>query len=451
MKKNKLIGIAITTSLLLSSCSPNQPELFSCEDPDQISQQTEPENLNISIRVDGSGSMLGYVSNSQSNYVKTLQSLDDIFYSHPRVNYYRSGLDKNTNSFNQEISINLFDKAQNEEFYDESNPSLFPGVTSALAETITPLENQEQLLIIVTDLVADEAKVEEINRKVNDYYFSKPGYAAAIVGIKSEFDGKVYVTSEGKINSFEHEKDRPFYLLWLGPHQTIIDYLKQLKKTENFPDNSEIVIFAPHNLVQDFVYLDGEVNSSSDENVITKKNHYLGSGQSKVEAEDERSQLWEIIDRNKKIDISDSVSISLSEYSLAIKTNSIITNSQVEFFSNYSPEGKDVTQNFKNSSAIKLHSWKISEDKTQLSFINTINTNKFTKSGTYLFTVDIVAKDLKIPVWWAEWSQDVGSPNDGSKTQNLSRLLKRFTSPTITSIQGNSNVIGRFCYAFWLK
>ena len=483
MKKNKLIAIAIATSLLLGGCPTSKIESFTCAPtetnsesptsdniadsvtqvnaseniPNTITQPTRSEDLKISIHVDGSGSMVGYVENSESRYIRTLQIIRSVFTTatakNSKVKYYRSGDREGVDSVNQEIEPDQLPQAENKIFY--ANNDNFPGVSSALAKVIIPkYQEEEELLVMVTDLVPNQGEVTAINQVIKNDYLTKPGYAAAIVGIKSEFNDKVYVPiAQGEQRDFFYNNERPFYVMLLGPYQEISYFLDKLNFSEQFTGKTETIIFAPDKLIENPVYLDKQVNNP-DNNKLNYRENSLDNGQSRVEVRDSHSQLWEITNNEQKIEIKDEVKIELSKYSLDIDNNNLKANiAEIKAFNLLSREfeqanGVDLSQ---LESALNLHSWEIDPDNQQLSFINTINPKQFPESGIYLFTFDIVVQEPQLPEWVKEWSQDFGSRDDGSKTQNLLMLLEGLKNTTITSSQGNSNVIGRFCYAFSLK
>ena len=92
MVRARWLVITIVTCLGIVSCNTAEKP-FSCV-PTPIEQtDTRSTPLGISIQVDGSSSMLGYVSDAGSLYVQTLKLLDETLslVSKTPVQYYRSG------------------------------------------------------------------------------------------------------------------------------------------------------------------------------------------------------------------------------------------------------------------------------------------------------------------------------------------------------------------------
>jgi biopolymer transport protein ExbD len=73
--------VLVLIAFSLTAC--NKKEELKCEIPDVNSINSETsnksDNLNVSIYVDGSGSMLGYVKDGETNYIKALKSLRNVF------------------------------------------------------------------------------------------------------------------------------------------------------------------------------------------------------------------------------------------------------------------------------------------------------------------------------------------------------------------------------------
>ncbi|MEB3148303.1 MAG: hypothetical protein VKL60_04685, partial [Sphaerospermopsis sp.] len=86
--------IILLLSLFIVAC--NKEEELKCELPHTPVENTntsKSNNLSVSIYLDGSGSMLGYVKSGESNYVKTLRSIRNVFELSDKlpVEYYRIG------------------------------------------------------------------------------------------------------------------------------------------------------------------------------------------------------------------------------------------------------------------------------------------------------------------------------------------------------------------------
>lgn len=462
MIRAKWLVIAITTSLLVS-CRPAEKK-FTCAPPSENNQSPQSDILNITINVDGSRSMLGYVSDSGSRYVQTLKYLDNtLSLSNLRpdtsINYYRSS---------NPITRSDFRKAQLPSFYDGSN-SKFRDISVPIQEFITPPGENDTLLAIVTDLDQAAGDVTILLQKIKQTYLNKnqQGYAVGIWAIKSEFSGDVFVQKQDIIERFSFpnaqsaDETRPFYVILFGRYQDINRYFENITtNNQNLLDESQLAIFSPNNLVKNISYLDKNIEGRPPEKQAISQEWSLKYNKLvKIQAQDKNSQLWEIPSiQTEKVDIQDSVNLALLNYTLPIETNSITLKPNIRVFDKYSKQFQNSDEFMKDDSslqsALKIGQWNIDNikqenDRGQLSFSSTIQPDKLPEPGIYLFTFDVVALNLQEQEWWNEWSWQANRDSnlDGSKTNNLSNFLSGLKTITTNLMEENPPVIGRFCYA----
>ena len=463
MIRAKWLVVAFATSLVLASCRPAE-HTFTCEAPLVNNQSPQSDTINIAIKVDGSRSMLGYVNNPNSLYVQTLKYLDNTLSlsdlrPNTSINYYRS-----SNS----ISRSDFRKAQLPLFYNESS-SKFPNISVPIQEFITPPGENDTLLAIVTDLDQAAGDVNILLRKIKQTYLNKEqqGYAIGIWAIKSEFAGDVFVQKQQNIERFPFpnpqsaDETRPFYVLFIGRYQDINRYFETLAtNNQNLLNESQLAIFSPSNIVKKTSYLDKIVEEKPPEEQASLQEWNLKYKKAiKVQAQDKNSQLWEITSvQTEVVNIQDSVDLALLNYTLPIKTNSITLRPNIRVFDKYSKQFKPSNEFIKDDSslksAIKIGQWNIdnteqTNGQEQLSFVNTIQLDKFPEPGIYLFTFDVVPLELQEQEWWNEWSWQANRDNnlDGSKTHNLSNFLGGLKTITNNLMKEAPPIIGRFCYA----
>ena len=195
-------------------------EALTSQNPDSASvdesELSSPSLNRINLHIDGSGSMLGYVSIPESAYLNTLDSLGILFsfgVADVTPSFYRLGRPKNLGdraciSEKTNYCLSQFtdlNDAKESEFYIGGTEK-FPGLTSSLHTAIPNFESNKSdeasetehqdfsdlLSVIVTDLEPDEAAVGNISRRLKPYLYSKKGYSVGILAIRSEFDGRVY-------------------------------------------------------------------------------------------------------------------------------------------------------------------------------------------------------------------------------------------------------------------
>ena len=405
------------------------------------------ESLNIDVHIDGSGSMLGYINQDNSSYVKSLKLLDSILSlggkrSQTVVKYHRSGDHKNKA---KELTRSEFRKAGKAEFYNGAN-SIFPAVSSDLASIINKPKKSGNLTVIVTDLDQNDGDVNLIANKIKAGYYNQEDedYAVGVWGVKSEFDGTVYSASDankkfqystaGKSNS----QYRPFYVLFLGHYQDIADYFNKLQKEQDFGDRSKLVIFSPKHLLTDVSYLSSPINLSS--NLATPST--LHNGDVAVEKNNQPIELLEIKDKNAdSLEAEYQVALKQSSHTLSIDPNDIKTEINVTAFDKFSKkEFKSVPSAKK---AMNIDNWHL--DNNKLKFTTSINPGNFDESNIYYFKIDVMAKDLQKPDWWKEWNLNSGK--DGSKTSNLYGFMNSLKNITLNSMGESALTVGRFCYA----
>ncbi|MDJ0729298.1 MAG: hypothetical protein QNJ33_04820 [Crocosphaera sp.] len=450
---------------MIQSCG--QVEVpFSCTIPAVSEFSPLSDSLDIMISVDGSQSMLGYVSDRNSRYVQTLKLLDDTLSlsnlrSQSNSSYYRSG---------KTITRSDFKKAQSPIFYNSSDPN-FPNISIPLQEFIIPPNQQDSLLVMVTDLDQADGDVTIVNQKIKDTYFNNKNqdYVVGVWAIKSEFSGTVHVQEQGRIrkftfpNSQSAESLRPFYVIFIGRYEDVINYFKSIENRGNeLMEDSELTLFSPHKLVNKITYLDKEVVSYPSEDQAVLQPWKLENSLVKVQAKDEKQQFWEIPrEQTEIITIEDSVNLFSDNPITELNANSISTIKNIQMFEKLSREFKDVTELYEDSTSFKriidLDQWEVIKDSNnqaeELNFITTIDANKFPEPGIYIFEIDVVLKNLPEENWWQKWNLQPGrdNPEDGSKTQNLLNFMRGLKTITTNLMANNPPKIGRFCYVIHKK
>lgn len=459
MIQSRWFFVAVVISFL-TSCTPvTLKDKLSCEIPAVQSKNSKSDNLKVAIYVDGSGSMLGYVKDGETNYVKALNALRKAFELSAKlpVEYYRNG------NPNQKITGgDYYSYAGNSIFYDGSN-ARFKAVSSPIdAAIIAPEKNEDKMTVIITDLEQDNGDVTKLTQKIQEVYFNqgRKNYAVGIWAIKSEFNGTVYVQESNNIKGFaynsgkESDKFRPFYILFIGPYNDIQYYFEQLQNydSQQLIASSNLMIFHPDNIIQNMSSLDKAITSLP--KGITRPISLVKGGVSV--AKGNGSELLQIDNRQQEnLTINYSVPFFPSQYSLFFDTDTKSINSKIEVekFDKFDKKFKPVTSSDFNS-AIQLQNWQIIDKENKLSFSVLIEPNKFPEPGVYKFKFDIFTKKLQVPSWWRQWDwQSRASEQDGSKTHNLEDFLIGLKNRTETLRKGESNnsgyndlLIGRFCY-----
>lgn len=450
------LTVAVSTLFFCVSC---KPILFKnsdlpCELPSlnkKIVEFSSP--LKVSLNVDGSGSMYGYVKdNPKSRYIKTLNLLDSVLNlgkqsrSQVSVEHYRVGETKT-----QPITSNQYQKAKLAEFYIGTNPLEFPKLSSNLDVAITEPEQEDQLFILVTDLDQKGRDLNKLNKKIQQTYLNEqyPGHAVGILGIKSEYNHTVFSIDTNVYPDFpynttgkELEEYRPFYVVFMGHYQDIIHYFEKMKnKNPDLINTSQFSVFYPNNIVNQITSIQN-VNSLP-QDVFRPTSLQIGKIAVEV-----NSPPYEILEIHKRIEnqnpkIDYNIPFYPLKYTPPIDAQSIVTTTEI-FTYNYDSEMFTESNNASLKNTINITNWNLTEDNFQ--FTSTLNLNSFPEPGIYLFKINAMAERLKDEEWWKDWDrQSRTSDDDGSKTYNLLNFMQNLKLTTTDLM--NQRLIGHFCYA----
>lgn len=446
--------IGVTTA-----CIPKTYNDLSCDVPSAVGQSPSsdapPEPINISLNIDGSESMPGYLTNSVSRYVKTIQLLDRTFSVSDLVEYYRVGGPEKQN-----INRSKFLEATTERFYRQDR------VTSNLSGAIVPQKEGKELLVLISDLYQDRGDVTTVNQKIREHYLNKEGYAAAILAIRSEFNGTVYVVGSNREDfKFPYDTEgkpieefRPFYVIFLGPYEHILYYFNKLKRDGGeLIKNSEFTIFSPSNIINDLSVI-GELTNPDEPIPGLRRPFSLNNG--KVAIELPESQAIELleIDGNfqEEIPINYKVRLPiLNKYTLPPSVNSIQAKiSESKFFDESKKEliapskESTISKKIPNSMQFEFSNWVVDENNPELYFTTTIKPSELPQPNVYFFQVDVLANGLGEQDWWQKWNcENRNCENDGSKTHNLEHFLLGLKSITTDLMENNPIKLARLCYA----
>jgi hypothetical protein len=451
--------VLVLIAFLLTSC--NKKEELKCEIPNVNSVNSETanksDNLNVAIYVDGSGSMLGYVKDGESNYIKALKSLRNVFELTGKlpVEYYRIGtpIQKITGS-------DYYSYGSSPIFYDGSNAK-FKAVSSPIDAAVVPsAKDQKKMTVIITDLEQNSGDVTKLNKKIQDAYFNaqKKDYAVGIWAVKSEFNGKVYIQEANSIKTFAYnsgkqpDKLRPFYVLFIGPYQDVKYYFSQLQKYDanQLLANSKLMIFHPDHIIDKISSLEKPPETLP--KGITRPLSLVKDG---VAASKGNYEVLQINSgQQENLTLNYSIPLSPSQYSLFVDPNSLKPKVKAEKFDKFAKKFTDIDSNSELSSAIEFKNWQIIPQENKLNFSAVIQPKKFPESGIYKLEFDILSQTLQVPSWWKEWDwQTKASEEDGAKTHNLEEFFKSLKNRTETMKTEQSNnqaepqwLVGRFCY-----
>ena len=423
-------SICLFVLLLLVGCEPPgvPPEL-----PDFDKSQTAlgelSETLIAHIYFDATLSMQGFVNPGPTHYTAIHRHLEGSIttgrWRNAKVKFFRFGEQV------EKIDRNTYLKVESPEFYENKDinretfiqkviDSEIPLVNdtekahNSVKESTEAFESEEEisaskeenrLVIIVTDLFQDRNDINLLVSQLKEGYL-KRGVAVGLLGVRSEFDGKVYDTRSEPIPYKSEENPetfRPFYLLVLGRHADIAHYFDRL--TVKVSSEVKTVIFSNH-LVNPLGSFEGaSVDRDNLNSDIFDHN------------QDDRLQQFSIVKATEPAKISATLAYVPLPYAMSFESKAL----EILVIAKHAPRGKteespdarkclDVTPTFL-------------ENELTVDF--SLTPQSLPKENTiYLYEVTLVPKIDRygVPEWCSAW--DMGMGRDGSKTLNLVNFVQ---------------------------
>ncbi|HEY9827553.1 MAG TPA: hypothetical protein V6D19_19115 [Stenomitos sp.] len=432
----KLFFLVSTIAILVTACE--EKMLHSCNLPKVSSEKIErTETANLSIFIDGTPSMVGYVSNNiDSRYKKILDSIDQIStttWSKPK--YFRFGQKK------QLIDRDTYRSAKLPSFYQGgANFSV-----SQIDKLLLDPPGKDRVTIIVSDLYQKNADLGRVQQVLTQNYL-KQGYSIGTLGVKSEFNGTIF--DVGLTNQqfgystlgLNSEKYHPFYVLILGTYGNVYHFYEQMQQYGLKSVQHEFIIFSPQ-LVSQVSSLDPKAVKKEDGRGLTRpqtlKDNYL-----LLRKNGKESVQFLLMDRH-------STSKSLTEELTYFPLSKVLQPSRSEVQREdrqYSPKRKSF-ESIGSLSGIQIENGNI--ERNSFKFNLDLKPDQFDK-GIYTLTAKVFPETLQQPDWWQSWSSDENGL-DGSKTNNLFRFMNGLSGNTLDSIREGNHAIAQLCYAIQKK
>jgi hypothetical protein len=398
---------------------------------DRTAPNPSVSNSKIVLTLDGSASMVGYAKNSNSRYVQTLKLLDRVSLATPGgVEYAR--IDSGRKSI---------DRA---EFQNSFGTGFYTGQTSRLPDAFPDLKTAkgDQLIAVVTDLQPDNGDVNLVSKRMLDDYLKRDGYAVAVWGIRSEFEGKVYPPNNAPAYDYADKssaKGRPFYILILGKYEAIVEFAKTIRSADSssslLKDRSPLTIFTADRAIVNPSYL-----AASQDNLpkgITSPDS-LSQDRFSMENGEQPIQFLEVNENSNP----DKQAL---KYTLKYQANPD-TAAATQFETRYQvrkynkEKEKPAFVDLSNKSLLDISS-SLFDDKLGVEI--KFDPEKIDR-GLYYVTADLTARSIQAPAVWKEW--DDGGKKDGSKTQGLNDFLNSLSINTTSVMKEKSPVVVRLCY-----
>ncbi|WP_373543850.1 hypothetical protein [Chamaesiphon sp.] len=401
-----------------------------CKFGEDKTTTTATDKSRIILTLDGSASMVGYAKDGNSHYVQTLKLLDRVSLAAPGgVEYAR--IDTGRRSIDRT------------EFQKSFGAGFYTGQTSRLADTFPDLKTVkgEQLIAVVTDLQPDDGDVNAVSKRILEDYLKKDGYAVAIWGIGSEFEGKVYPPNNAPAYDYAGKStatSRPFYILLVGKYEAISEFTKTIRSADSsslLKDRSQLTIFTADRTIANPSYL-----AASEDNLpkgITSPDS-LSQDRFSMENGEQPIQFLEVNENSNSDKQALKYTLKYQANPDTAAPNQLEPRYQVRKYNEEKEKPAFVDRSDK--SLLDINS-SLVDDKLGVEM--KFDPEKIDR-GLYYVTADLTARSIQAPAVWKEW--DDGGKKDGSKTQGLNDFLNSLSINTTSVMKEKSPVVARLCY-----
>lgn len=239
-----LRSLILFLALGVISCTEKTPEIDWAYNNNEIFRKdtTLPDSIRVDVYLDATMSMLGYIKNSNSVYnrfLKELETTAGVGWKAADVRFFKFG------TRIKEINERQFKAANRSAFYRE--PGIFERTNIDLVLNQT---DSSRVSVVVTDLFQNDNDVISMVRQIKDRCF-KQNVRVAILGIASEFDGRIYDLARGvapfnyKSQDGDPDSYRPFYALMFGDPKNI-EHLFENLQSQSFVKEENFLVISPY-------------------------------------------------------------------------------------------------------------------------------------------------------------------------------------------------------------
>ena len=242
-------------------------------DPPPIGFLQNSESIDVDVYLDGTYSMAGYVNfsgttvygNSLKNIERTLTSA----WKKDNVQYIKFGDDI------KELNRNDFLRANSVRFYQESDTSL---------QKVVNYIDEKKMSIIITDLFQTNQDIDSLVKSLKIKCFADENKALAVIGVKSEFNGKIYDVGKNLVSfmystTADKASFRPFYMLVIGKETDVRRFAQNFGKYYDDKDIYKIVLFSKNLSINNLMIAGKRGNDKNKDKIATmaKISTLLGS------------------------------------------------------------------------------------------------------------------------------------------------------------------------------
>lgn len=207
--------------------------------------QGSSDSINVDLYIDATTSMIGYLAGGSSTYIRFLEELESSVasgWAQSDLDYFKFG------SRVRSIDRSAFREASSAAFYRERGLFKTTRIDSVIGRM-----NRSGISVVVTDLFQNESDINVLVSKIKNEVF-RNGLELAVLGVKSEFDGRIY---DAKVPAYNYTSTpgdestyRPFYALMIG-EVTELRRLFETLKTSPSVERDPFALISPY-IVQDY-------------------------------------------------------------------------------------------------------------------------------------------------------------------------------------------------------
>ena len=224
------------------------------------SSEKTSDSIQVDVYVDATTSMIGYLAEGGSRYTRFLEELESSVasgWAQSDLDYFKFG------SRVRSIDRSVYREASSSAFYRERGIFKTTQIDSVLERM-----NSSEVSVVITDLFQDESDINALVSKIKNDVFQRD-LDAAVLGIKSQFDGRIY---DAKVPAYNYASTqskestyRPFYALMFGEAAKLRS-LSQTLQSSPLIERDHFVLISPY-LVQDYKVNLQKTRKSRDLNV----------------------------------------------------------------------------------------------------------------------------------------------------------------------------------------
>lgn len=233
-KKILVFILTILFTMSLFGCS----EKRTVVDMPEVTKAVKTDEINADIYIDGTYSMAGYVNypttTVYSDSLKDLERTIASTWKKETVQYIKFG--------------DSYQILNREQFLQSDKPVFYEQVNTNLQNVINDTD-LNKLNIIVTDLFQTNQDIESLMLSIKQKYVSNDNKAIAIIGAKSQFNGRIYDIGKSQsyvdyVSTENSSSYRPFYILVLGNEVDVRSFTEAYKKNNENKKELKIAMYS---------------------------------------------------------------------------------------------------------------------------------------------------------------------------------------------------------------